>query len=71
MDYCERQQSQFVRVSGLQKLTQKFGLCLYLEMVYVHLHFRLHCIKNILCELCLCAIKLHIEYYPITLTEIC
>ena len=33
MDYCERQQSQFVRVSGPQKLTQKFGLWLHLEMV--------------------------------------
>ena len=31
--YCERQLSQFIRVSGLQTLTQKFGLCLHLEMV--------------------------------------
>ena len=33
MDYCERQRSQFVWVSGLQKLMQKLALCLYLEMV--------------------------------------
>ena len=29
MDYRERQRSQFVRVSGLQMLTQKFGLYLH------------------------------------------
>ena len=45
MDYHERQRSQFVQVSGLQKLTQKSGLCLHLEMVDVYSHFRLYCIK--------------------------
>ena len=46
MNYCERQWSQFVQVSGLQKLTQKIGLCLQLEMVDVCLHFRLNCITT-------------------------
>ena len=45
MDYREQQRSQFVRVSGLQKLTQKFGLCLHLEMVDVHSRFQLNRIK--------------------------
>ena len=70
MDYRERQRSQFVRASGLQKLMQKFGLSLHLEMVDVHLRFRLNRIKT--CELCPCAIiyKLHVEYYPITLSTV-
>ena len=46
MDYRERQRSQFVQASGLQKLTQKFGPCLYLEMVAVRSRFRLNCIKT-------------------------
>ena len=70
MNCRERQQSQLIQVSGLQKLTQKinFGLCLHLEMVDVRTRSGLICIKNIR-ELCLCAIidKLCIEYYPVTL----
>ena len=46
MNYHEQQQSQFVLVSGLQKLTQKIGLHLQLEMVDVRLCFRLNCIKT-------------------------
>ena len=72
MDYCERQRSQFVRVSGLQNLTQELGLCLYLEMIDVLLRFRLNCIKmyvNYVRELCPCAIiyKLRVKYYSVTL----
>ena len=54
MDYRERQQNQFVRISGLQKLTQKFGLCLHLEMIDVRSCFRINRIKT--CELCPCTI---------------
>ena len=46
MNYRERQQSQFVQVSGLQKLTQKIGLCLQLEMVDFRSRFGLNCIKT-------------------------
>ena len=46
LNYCERQQNQFVRVSGLQKLMQKIGLCLQLEMVDVGSHLGLNCIKT-------------------------
>ena len=46
MDYHEREQSQFVRVSGLQKVTQELELCLHLEMVHVRLRFRLNYIKT-------------------------
>ena len=53
MDYRERQQSQFVRVSGLQKLTQKFGFCLYLEMVDVNYYYNK--ITIILCSI----VKVH------------
>ena len=72
MDYHKQQQSQFVRVRGLQKLMQKFGLCLHLEMVDVHSCFGLNSIKT-----CTCTwiapmrnyFKLHAEYYPVTLTH--
>ena len=47
MNYRERQRNQFVGVSGLQKLMQKIGLCLQLEMVDICSRFGLNCI----CEL--------------------
>ena len=46
MDYREQQQSQFVLVSGLQKLTQELGLCLHLEMVDIRSHFQINHIKT-------------------------
>ena len=46
LNYREWQWNQFVRVSGLQKLTQKIELCLQLEMVDVRLCFELNCIKT-------------------------
>ena len=46
MDYHERQRSKFIRVSGLQKVTQELRLRLHLEMVDVHSRFRLNCIKT-------------------------
>ena len=54
MDYRERQRSQFIRVSGLQKLTQKFvNSCLQLEMVDVRPRFQLNRIKTYVN--CVCA----------------
>ena len=46
MDYRERQQSQLIRVCGLQKLTQKIELHLNLEMVDICLHFEINCIRS-------------------------
>ena len=45
MNYREQQRNHFIRVSGLQKLPQKIGLCLQLEMVAVRLRYGLNCIK--------------------------
>ena len=46
MNYRERQRNQFVRVSGFQKLTQKIGLCLQLEIVDIRSRFGLKGIKT-------------------------
>ena len=70
MDYRERQQSQFVRVSGLQKLTQKFKLLFTTGKGRRSFAFPTKPHENIR-ELCSCAIiyKLRIEYYPVTLKD--
>ena len=45
MGYHERQQSQFLRVCGLKKLTQKLELHLNLEIVDICLYFRINFIS--------------------------
>ena len=65
MDYRERQRSQLLQVCGLQKLTQKFELRLNLEMVDVYSHFRIKCIRAYRDSI---IYKLHVKYYPVTLS---
>ena len=65
MDYCELQQSQFVRVClwSSKVDTEKFGLCLHLETVDICSRFGLNCIKTYL--KCVC-VQLFLNYAPNT-----